>query len=271
MPLGKEVLTKKEEFTDICRIAIVLKGELLLFKNWTNRDWVWLTCVLVALILLSLSIVLSKAEQLIQIFSFLSSGVSIALAFVAIYVSSNQNRDSQSLSQNMSETLARLDEKIHSINEKVDKIDVSAITGGLENSFQQVMKGVNEKIADETKEIDKAEIIEYVESELLSLKELVNHTFEETVKMNSPVFIGQPRRVEGDKYIKLKDLIYNLTKNMGKFYKDNLVTKILKDTHGLYKMEDIMSALIDLRNDGIIISFKDGRLANKFGNYKKES
>jgi uncharacterized protein YoxC len=141
--------------------------------NWTNRDWIWLTSILVGLIIFIFSFRLSDNQRVTEIFSFLSSGVSIALAFVAIYVSSNQNKETQTLSLNMSETLARLDEKIHSINEKVEKFDPRSLTQDVDERIKTMIENANEYIPED--KFSKTEAIQYFNEQLNNLKDDINN------------------------------------------------------------------------------------------------
>lgn len=148
-------------------------------KSWTNRDWKWFTSILVGIILLSFSILLSDANQLIQIFSFLSSGVSIALAFVAIYVSSNQNRESQSLFLSMNETLARLDEKIQSVNDKVDKIDVTPLIQNAKDEISEILSEFENK-----NDTDNKDVIGKINKKMDELKNEMNSKLHTEISSN---------------------------------------------------------------------------------------
>ncbi|KDR95984.1 hypothetical protein SAMN02745945_01744 [Peptoclostridium litorale DSM 5388] len=77
-----------------------------MLKKWSNRDWFWLCGVLILGWIVSLSIKLADNGEIINLISLVGSGVSIALAVVAIIYAFNQS--TQSNIQNKSfETMIR--------------------------------------------------------------------------------------------------------------------------------------------------------------------
>lgn len=227
-------VTKIEEFTDICRIAIVLKGELLLFKNWTNRDWLWTTGILIGIIITSFAFFLSENNRVVEIFSFLASGVSIALAFVAIYVSSNQNKESQSLSQNMSETLARMDEKVRSINEKVDKFDFKPLLQDTERKITEIISATGN---------DSEDVIGEVKGMVSKEFEKLNQEIDTKLSLKSKNTVDYNKMVE-----KYKRYLLNMGSNL-----NNLSLQDIK----LWAKED------GRKLTSIILSMALGRLVSE--------
>ena len=94
-----------------------------MLKNWTNRDWLWLTGVMIAIIILLIGSVFAKSKDIELNFSIVSSAVSIALALVAIFIALSQSRDNQELSTSLKVTMSIMNEKLNSVDEKVNKID----------------------------------------------------------------------------------------------------------------------------------------------------
>lgn len=90
---------------------------------WRNQDWFWFTGILITVIICISAFRLSDNQTVVDIFAFIASGVSIALAVTAMYTSFRQNSDNADISQRMSETLARMDEKINMLDNKVSNLD----------------------------------------------------------------------------------------------------------------------------------------------------
>ena len=58
--------------------------------EWRNQDWVWLVLILSAIIYFVTTFRLADNIQVVDLFSFISSSVSIALAVVAIFTLGNK-------------------------------------------------------------------------------------------------------------------------------------------------------------------------------------
>lgn len=100
------------------------KGNGAMKNEWGTRDWKWLVGVLIGIILLILSGWIMKIPNITTYLSILGTGASIALAFIAIYISLSQNNNSQMLNVNTMDLLVRINEKVGndkagSVNEKV--------------------------------------------------------------------------------------------------------------------------------------------------------
>ncbi|GEM_PF-1951590 len=96
------------------------EGNVAMKNEWGTRDWKWLVGVLIGIILLILSGWIIKIPDVTTYLSILGTGVSIALAFIAIYISLSQNNNSQILNVNTIDLLARIDEKVG--NDKAVKV-----------------------------------------------------------------------------------------------------------------------------------------------------
>lgn len=93
-----------------------------MFKNWTNRDWVWLLGILISLIILLIA-GFYNSDKIELNFSIISSAVSIVLAIVAISIALSQSKDNQELSSNLKETMAVMHEKLNNVGDKVNQLD----------------------------------------------------------------------------------------------------------------------------------------------------
>jgi hypothetical protein len=113
-----------------------------------TRDWKWLVGILVGTNLLILSAWIMKIPDVGAYLSILGTGVSIALALIAIYISLSQNNNSQILNVNTMDVLARIDEKVRNVNEKVDKFDSKEIAEIIETRVSKVLKNYSKDIFD---------------------------------------------------------------------------------------------------------------------------
>ncbi|WP_088227775.1 hypothetical protein [Desulfosporosinus sp. FKB] len=98
-----------------------------MIKEWRTRDWKWLIGILVGIIVLILAGWIMKIPDVGTYLSILGTGVSIALALIAIYISLSQNNNSEILNVNTTNLLARIDEKVGNVNEKVTSINPKEI------------------------------------------------------------------------------------------------------------------------------------------------
>ena len=156
--------------------------------EWRNRDWFWVTGIMIALIIFILAFRLSDNLTFMSVFSFLASGVSIALAFVAMYTSFKQNSDNQNLTTQMSETLARMDEKINSMGQKVSEFSsVEEVKKILEARLNIATESFEETLSEENGNITKSEVMEIWNNEMANFTKL----FDAIAKQNDLNYEGR--------------------------------------------------------------------------------
>jgi hypothetical protein len=131
-------------------------------NNWTNKDWKWLVGCLISIIVLTISAWMYKLPDAMNYFSFMASIVSIILALVAIYIALSQNNNSEILNARTADILARVEEKIMNVNEKVNKIDPKEIALITETRVNGALNQFSEKLYSKLEElgIDKDKIKE---------------------------------------------------------------------------------------------------------------
>jgi len=117
-----------------------------MFKNWTNRDWLWLLGVLISIIILLISSIFAKSKNIELNFSIVSSAVSIALALVAIFIALSQSRENQELSTSLKVTMSIMNEKLNSVDEKVNKIDPDVLVKVYRQKIDDVITEVGKSI-----------------------------------------------------------------------------------------------------------------------------
>lgn len=99
-------------------------------SGWTNKDWKWLTSILIAVIILSFSMWLG--DYSIN-FSIISSSVSIALAIVAISMSMQQNKDNQRTLRTITNMKNEVINHVKDVGVKVDNMPMTDITDIVKN------------------------------------------------------------------------------------------------------------------------------------------
>lgn len=91
--------------------------------RWEINDWIWLVSLLIIIILYLATRKLAQNENLTNYISFASSSISIALAFIAIFISVIQNDSSSKLNNEMQVTLAKLNQKVDLANDRMESIE----------------------------------------------------------------------------------------------------------------------------------------------------
>ena len=109
------------------------------WPEWRTQDWIWVVLILGAIIYFITTFRLADNVQVVDLFSFISSSVSIALAIVAILIALNQSRDNEQLSSTLKTTMAIINEKLSSVDEKVNKIDPDVLSRVLQQKIDNVI------------------------------------------------------------------------------------------------------------------------------------
>ncbi|OXS74901.1 hypothetical protein B1B04_08410 [Lysinibacillus sp. KCTC 33748] len=152
-----------------------------MFKNWTNRDWVWLLGVLIGIIILLIASIFAKSLKIETNFSIISSAVSIALALVAIFIALSQSKDNQELSTSLNVMMSIMNEKISNVDEKVNKIDPDLLVRVYRHKIEEVIADVGETVKNNS-EISAKELDEKLKDDLQELQ----LEFERIIKQQIP-------------------------------------------------------------------------------------
>jgi len=94
-------------------------------KNWSNRDWIWLMSILIFIIIFVSTgwiINLSDSETVVSFISFAATGISIALAIVAMAIAISQNNSSQNINAQITNTLTKIDTKVSGLSENFSSL-----------------------------------------------------------------------------------------------------------------------------------------------------
>lgn len=159
-------------------------------NNWTNRDWYWLLGVLIGIIILLIASIFAKNLKVEMNFSIISSAVSMALALVAIFIALNQSRDNEELSSTLKTTMAIMNEKLNSVDEKVNKIDPDVLSRVLQQKIDDVIIDIKEGVNSDNG-ISPEEVEERYNKELNQLKYELNSVIDtiNNPKSTSPIHI----------------------------------------------------------------------------------
>ncbi|HDR5266637.1 MULTISPECIES: hypothetical protein [Bacillus] len=156
--------------------------------KWRTRDWGWVVGILIGFIVLILTIRLGDNQDVINLFSFISSSVSIALAGVAIFIALKQDSDNKQVND-------RLVDLLNSI-----QIDVKSVDAKLDPSL---LKSVGEETAQVYKDIEKKDT--YTKSEV---DEIINKvTKDVTLDINN--ILNQENNTENHKRVFRDNRVYN--------------------------------------------------------------
>ncbi|PPK77532.1 hypothetical protein BXY41_11671 [Lacrimispora xylanisolvens] len=91
-------------------------------SNWRKQDYFWLIGILIGIIVFICAIRLSDNTDIVNIISFIASGVSIALAFIAIWWGQVNNSETNKIYVKINEKLDRVKGETDIINQTMEKM-----------------------------------------------------------------------------------------------------------------------------------------------------
>ncbi|CAM3935157.1 hypothetical protein [Bacillus paramycoides] len=121
-------------------------------KRWSNRDWAWVVGILSGIIILILTIRLGDNQDVINLFSFISSSVSIALAGVAIFIALKQDSDNKQVNDRLVDLLNNIQIDVKSVDAKLDPSIVNSVG---EETAQVYSEEIEKKDTYTKDEVDK--------------------------------------------------------------------------------------------------------------------
>ncbi|WP_431811918.1 hypothetical protein [Lysinibacillus sp. FW12] len=174
-----------------------------MFKNWTNRDWIWLTALLLFLMVLLIANFYKKWDPQISI---IANSTSIALAVIAIFLSLKQDSDSKSTSESMRQDLSTQMGNITMLlaNRKVE----------IEDAATSVSQTVDTNTETRSESYTYDQLVEYGEKIKKDTIEEFKKELNEKMLENAMI-MGKNTNVYTGSYIthKLEKDIYNILKN----------------------------------------------------------
>lgn len=124
--------------------------------KWNERDWKWVIGILISIIILILTLRLGDNQDVINLFSFISSSVSIALALVAIFIALKQDGESRRVNYLTTRILNSIELKLNNVDENLRRIDDKFIRNVTEEAIEDITSEGGEKdnyTKDEVKDI----------------------------------------------------------------------------------------------------------------------
>lgn len=104
--------------------------------EWRNRDWKWVTGILIGIIILLVASIFAKNTGIEVNFSIISSAVSIALALVAIFFAFKQDSDNRRGNDNLEATLQGISREVGSVKNHVFQITKTDIQEIKEKTYE---------------------------------------------------------------------------------------------------------------------------------------
>ena len=122
-----------------------------MFKNWSNRDWVW-TVSLLILIIIVLIADFFNFPNIEASFNIIASAVSIALALVAIFFALKQDSDSKRDSDRLVDLLNGIHVDVRDVGSRFDPREVDKLTNA---SVQDTSESFEQKDSYSKEEVDR--------------------------------------------------------------------------------------------------------------------
>ncbi|WP_342550482.1 hypothetical protein MKX57_17475 [Lysinibacillus sp. FSL M8-0216] len=104
--------------------------------KWTHKDWIWL---FIFIIFISIYNEI-KSLALIEVISYISTFVSIALAAVAIYISVREATKADTIKNEMNIILGEMKEKLGQVDTKINDLNPSTIKNNIEKFKEEVQE-----------------------------------------------------------------------------------------------------------------------------------
>ncbi|MBU3143996.1 hypothetical protein [Clostridium sp. CF012] len=207
----------------------------------TNRDLYWIIAILTGIVILVCAVRFSNKIDLINIFTFMASGISIALAFVAIGMSIKQESTSNILNSETRNMLSAMNEKIIGLDFKISNIDFQSIQELTLSGFNKLEDKISKiTLGDNTPE--KLVLKEAISKEINEAKEETSKQIETILNKNinsiDKYFYSNPRMKENS--VVIKDIIAKCTNK----YTDDEWSRIIRDTSNDQRLVDQLQRVI---------------------------
>lgn len=149
--------------------------------EWRHRDWLWV----LAFLLFIIGSLYADHSDVMNLISYGSTFVSIALAFVAIHISVREATKSEDTNRDMNIILGELKEKLGQVDNKMNHIDIvsinSKISEGIDTKFLEFSSNFLNKIQDDS--ISNDELMHIMQKNLDEVKNsLLNNINIELIK-----------------------------------------------------------------------------------------
>lgn len=201
--------------------------------KWTNKDWIWLMIFLISIIIVSNSIKFSESSEITNIISFISSGISIVLAIVAIAIALKQDYSSLIINNETKNLFNDIKEKISKIDNKVDNIDSVKIIYSTENITRNIESFKTEIFSYLNESAVTTNVVNDINERIKSLEKSVNkEKFNISSQLNKNGYIAvinlndisNKEKIKIDIILGLQNKQYEISKDqipVKQFYKEN--------------------------------------------------
>lgn len=232
-------------------------------KKWRERDWYWLLGILIAIIILLIASIYGKSKGWETNFSIISSAVSIALALVAIFIALKQDGNNQITNRNINVALARMEEKLNNVGNKVSEFSVEEIRKMIIANFNktsQLIEDTLEESLEEEESLSKDDVIDLIKTQFQEFGNSLNDVIKpNNVKKEKIVFYG-PGADE-----KLSEHIMEIfKKNKNRTMSARSIRTKLNTHYSIYDTENRLNHILNqLVKEGRIKKIKDPYGNNK--------
>lgn len=161
--------------------------------DWSSRDWKWVMFFMITVIVILVTLWLGDFPNIGGYLTVFSTAVTVALAFVAIYIALKQERDSQRINSETQQILARMDERLNSVNDKVSSIDVNNITKIVNENLQEYTQSLTDKINKDSGEYNKDEVIKLIEEEMSQKIDNIHNDLKSSIDVSNYIARAYPQ------------------------------------------------------------------------------
>lgn len=180
--------------------------------KWENRDWIWL---LVLMIFIMGASHMYKG-QFLNLVSYASTFVSIALAFIAIYISVREATKADKIKDETFKALIEIRERIGQLDNKVSNIDIVKINQNIKEGIDEVVSNLKGELSELNNSDDKSnssenELLKTLDDKLNYFSDQLKHTI--TVQPSGRYSDSLLESLLTDTYFKLSGKLKSFTFN----------------------------------------------------------
>ncbi|MEB8690424.1 hypothetical protein P4H09_16055 [Bacillus cereus] len=204
-----------------------------MFKNWSNRDWVWTVSLLILIIIVIIADFFNF-PNIEANFNIIASAVSIALAIVAISFAFKQDSDNKRDSARMVDLLNGIHVDVKDVGSKLDPKEIDNLT--------------NESVKDATETFEEKEFYSKVEVDKMisEVRKNINANINDHLAQRKEENIFNSSDNSG-KLISKKMLFIIRRTIRENYVKSNAeIIKILNENYGIHANEQVIDKV---RND----------------------
>lgn len=204
-----------------------------MFKNWSNRDWVWTVSLLILIIIVIIADFFNF-PNIEANFNIIASAVSIALAIVAISFAFKQDSDNKRDSARMVDLLNGIHVDVKDVGSKLDPKEIDNLTN---ESVKDATETFEEKESYSKEEVDKmiSEVRKNINANINDhlaqrKEENIFNSSDNSGKMLTKRMYSIIRRTISENYVRSNaEIISILNENYGIRANEKVIDKVRKD------------------------------------------